>query len=42
MAVMVGDRLLARAGQAALSVSPAVADELIQALVEPSRARRWR
>lgn len=34
MAVMVGDRLLARAGQAALSVSPAVADELIQALVD--------
>jgi geranylgeranyl pyrophosphate synthase len=34
MAVMVGDRLLARAGQAALSVSPAVADELIRALVE--------
>ncbi len=34
MAVMVGDRLLARAGQAALSVSPAVAEELIQALVE--------
>jgi heptaprenyl diphosphate synthase/octaprenyl-diphosphate synthase len=34
MAVMVGDRLLARAGRAALSVSPAVADELIQALVE--------
>ena len=33
MAVMVGDRLLARAGQAALSVSPAVADELIDALV---------
>jgi len=34
MAVMTGDRLLARAGQAALSVSPQVADELIQALVE--------
>jgi heptaprenyl diphosphate synthase/octaprenyl-diphosphate synthase len=34
MAVMVGDRLLAQAGQAALSVSPAVADALIQALVE--------
>jgi geranylgeranyl pyrophosphate synthase len=34
MAVMVGDRLLARAGQAALSVSPAVASELIQSLVE--------
>src|SRR5215204_1714170 len=34
MAVMVGDRLLARAGQAALSVSPAVADELIEALAE--------
>ncbi|MFL6129073.1 MAG: polyprenyl synthetase family protein [Mycobacteriales bacterium] len=34
MAVMVGDRLLARAGQAALTVSPAVAGELIQALVE--------
>jgi heptaprenyl diphosphate synthase/octaprenyl-diphosphate synthase len=34
MAVMVGDRLLARAGQAALSVSPQVASELIQSLVE--------
>jgi len=34
MAVMVGDRLLARAGQAALSVSPRVASELIQSLVE--------
>jgi geranylgeranyl pyrophosphate synthase len=34
MAVMVGDRLLARAGQAALSVSPDVASELIQSLVE--------
>jgi geranylgeranyl pyrophosphate synthase len=34
MAVMVGDRLLARAGQAALSVSPEVARELIQALVD--------
>jgi geranylgeranyl pyrophosphate synthase len=34
MAVMVGDRLMARAGQAALSVSPAVADVLIQSLVE--------
>ena len=34
MAVMVGDRLLARAGQAALSVSPQVAGELIQSLVE--------
>ena len=34
MAVMVGDRLLARAGQAALSVSPEVADVLIQSLVE--------
>lgn len=34
MAVMVGDRLLARAGQAALSVSPEVATELIRALVE--------
>jgi geranylgeranyl pyrophosphate synthase len=34
MAVMVGDRLLARAGQAALSVSPQVAAELIQSLVE--------
>lgn len=33
MAVMVGDRLLARAGQAALSVSAPVADELIQSLV---------
>lgn len=34
MAVMVGDRLLARAGQAALSVSPEVAEVLIQSLVE--------
>ena len=34
LAVMVGDRLLARAGQAALSVSPQVASELIQSLVE--------
>jgi heptaprenyl diphosphate synthase/octaprenyl-diphosphate synthase len=34
MAVMVGDRLLARAGQAALAVSPQVASELIQSLVE--------
>jgi geranylgeranyl pyrophosphate synthase len=33
MAVMVGDRLLAQAGQAALSVSSAVADELIHSLV---------
>lgn len=34
MAVMVGDRLMARAGQAALSVSPAVAEVLIESLVE--------
>ena len=34
MAVMVGDRLLARAGQAALSVSAEVADVLIESLVE--------
>ncbi|HZD74991.1 MAG TPA: polyprenyl synthetase family protein [Actinomycetota bacterium] len=33
-AVMVGDFLLARAGQAALSVSPAVADELARTFVE--------